>query len=54
MARAEAELLLAAAPQDPEAIALNADAMWSAGLFEEAETGYRQALAISPTLLFQG
>jgi tetratricopeptide (TPR) repeat protein len=50
IARTEAEALLKAAPQDPEAIALNADALWAAGLFPEAEAGYRQALAVSPAL----
>ena len=50
LARREALALLDSAPEDPEAIALNADATWAAGLFEEAEVGYRRALALSPSL----
>lgn len=50
IARTEAAALLEAAPEDPEAIALNADALWASGLFQEAEAGYRQALAIAPAL----
>src|SRR5215831_1627101 len=38
LARAEAEKLVAASPTSPEAVALYADALWSSGLFDEAET----------------
>jgi len=47
-AHAEAERLRAAAPTDADALALYADALWSAGLFDEADKGYRDALARSP------
>jgi tetratricopeptide (TPR) repeat protein len=50
LARLEAEKLVAAAPKSPEAIALHADALWSAGLFEEAEARYQDALALAPDL----
>ena len=30
---------------DPDAIALNGDALWASGLFQEAEARYQQALA---------
>ena len=49
-ARREAQALLEAAPEDPEAIALNADALWAAGLFQEAEEGYQKALRLSSSL----
>jgi tetratricopeptide (TPR) repeat protein len=47
-ARSEAELLKSLAPSDPEAIALYGDALWSAGLFDEADRAYRDALALAP------
>ena len=47
-AHAEAERLRADAPADADALALYADALWSAGLFDEADKGYREALARSP------
>jgi tetratricopeptide (TPR) repeat protein len=50
LARAEAEKLVAAAPKSPEAIALHADALWSAGLFDEAEARYKDALTLAPDL----
>jgi tetratricopeptide (TPR) repeat protein len=48
LARETAEALEQSAPTDPEAMALSADALWAAGLFEEAEAKYAAALAISP------
>jgi Flp pilus assembly protein TadD/predicted aspartyl protease len=48
LARREAEKLYAASPRDPEAISLYGDSRWASGLFEEAETRYRDALAIDP------
>ena len=36
------------APDDPAAIALYGDALWSAGLFDEAEASYERALALDP------
>ena len=44
----EAGYLRGLAPRDPEALALNGDALWSAGLFDEAEQVYRDVLAIDP------
>jgi predicted aspartyl protease len=46
----EAQGLKALGPQSPEAIALYADALWSAGQFEEAEAGYRDALSLDGNL----
>jgi Flp pilus assembly protein TadD len=48
LARETAEALAESAPTDPEAMALHGDALWAAGLFEEAETQYRAALALAP------
>jgi Flp pilus assembly protein TadD/predicted aspartyl protease len=36
------------APDDADAIALEGDALWSAGLFDEAETTFREALTRNP------
>jgi Flp pilus assembly protein TadD/predicted aspartyl protease len=47
-ARREAEALRKLAPADPEAIALYGDALWSAGLFDEADRAYREGLAQAP------
>jgi predicted aspartyl protease len=47
-ARKEAELLRAQAPGDAEAMSLYADALWSAGLFDESDRVYREALNLSP------
>lgn len=48
IARTEGEKLKAQAPRDPEALTLYADALWSAGLFDEADAETREALAIDP------
>jgi len=48
-ARREAETLRTLAPKDPEAIALYGDALWSAGLFDEADQAYRDGLALAPS-----
>jgi predicted aspartyl protease len=48
MARKEAETLRAQAPGDAEAVALYGDALWSVGLFDEAEATYRDAAALAP------
>lgn len=37
-------------PKNPEAIAIHADALWSAGLFDEAEREFRDALALEPEM----
>jgi Flp pilus assembly protein TadD len=47
-AREEAEALREIAPNDTEALTLHADALWSMGLFDEAEREYRDALAGTP------
>ena len=47
LAQKEGELLRASAPADPEALALYADSLWSAGLFDEADEVYREALSIN-------
>jgi tetratricopeptide (TPR) repeat protein len=47
LAQQEGELLRASAPADPEALALYADSLWSAGLFDEADEVYREALSIN-------
>jgi tetratricopeptide (TPR) repeat protein len=44
----EAEALRGLAPSDPEVLALNGDALWAAGLFDEAEQVYRDVLALAP------
>ena len=46
LAQKEAEVLRASSADDPEALSLYGDALWSAGLFDEAERVYRRALAI--------
>src|SRR5579871_1618997 len=45
LARREAETLYRDYPTNPEAMALYGDALWSAGLFQEAESKYHDALA---------
>jgi Flp pilus assembly protein TadD len=45
----ESELLVGDAPDNPRALTLHGDALWSSGLFDEAEARYRQALALAPT-----
>lgn len=48
LARTEGARLKNDAPRDPEALTLYGDALWSAGLFDESDTEYRDALAINP------
>jgi len=50
LARQEAEKLHQADPGSPELMTLYADALWSAGLFQEAEALYHDALGASPQL----
>jgi predicted aspartyl protease/Tfp pilus assembly protein PilF len=45
-AYADAQMLAKTSPKDAEAIALYADALWAAGLFQESEHGFQQALAV--------
>jgi Flp pilus assembly protein TadD/predicted aspartyl protease len=47
-AKRDAETLQTLAPKDPEAIALYGDALWSAGLFDEADRAYRDGMAMAP------
>ena len=44
----EATSLRALAPRNPVALALYGDAVWAAGLLQEAEPAYRDALALNP------
>lgn len=50
LARVEAEKLVASAPLSPDVIAIHADALWTSGLFQEAEARYRDALSLQPDL----
>ena len=48
LARHEAELLRTQASTDPEAMTLLGDALWSVGLFDEADRRYSDTLAQTP------
>jgi Flp pilus assembly protein TadD len=48
LAHEEAASLAADAPRDAEALTLYGDALWSAGLFDESDREYRDAMAVSP------
>jgi Flp pilus assembly protein TadD/predicted aspartyl protease len=50
LARDEAERLIASEPTNPEAMALYGDALWASGLFQDAESEFRDALAVAPDL----
>ena len=50
LARTQAEAHVKASPRDAEAIALYADALWSSGLFAEAELRYAEAVKVDPDL----
>jgi Flp pilus assembly protein TadD len=47
-ARLDAERVKRDAPEDPEAITLHADTLWAAGLFDEADVAYREAISRNP------
>jgi predicted aspartyl protease len=49
-AQREAAAMRRDAPGNAEAMAVYADALWSAGLFDEAEREFRDALALSPEM----
>lgn len=48
VAREEAAALRRETPRDHEAVTLDGDSLWAAGLFDEAEDTYQDALALSP------
>ena len=48
LARQEAEKLVGAQSTDADALALLGDALWSNGLFDEADQAYERALVVSP------
>src|SRR5258706_2528763 len=50
LARDEAEKLFRSDPTSPEATTLYGDALWSSGLFQEAENQYKAALTVAPEL----
>jgi Flp pilus assembly protein TadD/predicted aspartyl protease len=50
LARDEAEKLYRADPTGPDSMTLYGDALWSSGLFMEAEGKYKDALAAAPEL----
>ena len=50
LARLEGEKLYKADPRGPDSMTLYGDALWSSGLFQEAEDQYKNALAASPEL----
>ncbi|MGE4223340.1 MAG: aspartyl protease family protein [Vicinamibacterales bacterium] len=49
-AQQEAASLRDDSPRNPEAIAVHADALWSAGLFDESEREFRDVLALAPEM----
>lgn len=49
-AQREAAGLKKDSPGNPEAMAVHADALWSAGLFDESEREFRDALSVSPEM----
>ncbi len=48
VAREEAQRLRAETPRDPEVLTLNGDSLWGAGLFDESDGAYKDALALTP------
>ncbi len=49
-AQREAVTLKKDAPRNPEAMSVHADALWSSGLFDEADQEFRDALSLVPGL----
>jgi Flp pilus assembly protein TadD len=49
-AQREAASLRRDSPGNPEAMAVHADALWSAGLFDESEREFRDALSLAPEM----
>ncbi len=50
LARREAQELFKMSPLDPETLALLGDSLWAAGLFDQAEEKYRDAVSMQPDL----
>jgi tetratricopeptide (TPR) repeat protein len=50
LARQEAEMLVKSNPGGPDVLSLYGDSLWASGLFEQAESKYRDALAKVPDL----
>jgi tetratricopeptide (TPR) repeat protein/predicted aspartyl protease len=48
VARRQAEKLLVDGSSSPEVLSLYGDSLWASGLFDEAESKYRDALALTP------
>jgi Flp pilus assembly protein TadD len=48
VARTEADALKRDEPADPEIVTLFGDSLWAGGLFDEADTAYRDAIARDP------
>lgn len=48
LALSESERLVKDAPMDAEALSLHGDSLWAAGLFDESDGLYREAIAVSP------
>ena len=48
LAKNEAATLQAQVPRDPEALTLSGDALWSFGLFDDADKAYSDAAALAP------
>ena len=49
-AQREAASLREDSPRNPEALAIHADALWSAGLFDESEREFNEALTVAPEM----
>lgn len=48
LAREEAEALRRDTPRDSEVLTLHGDSLWAAGLFDESDEAYKDALALNP------
>jgi tetratricopeptide (TPR) repeat protein len=48
VARREASALMTGPDVDAETLVINADSLWASGLFDEAETAYRDVLRLDP------
>ena len=50
IASTQSAALRAALPGEPAALTLSGESYWAAGLFDESEAAYRDALAVDPTI----